>query len=144
MPGAVRASSLWWLTAIGAGVFDTVLAVVDALATDSAGAGGLVGPVAFRLTVYAVLVAVVLRMRAGRNWARIGLAALLGTVGMASLLIEPVTWLAEGNSVGDAFAGADAVWVLFVVSRVVHVVAVVAAIVCAFRPEANRYFRAGR
>ena len=59
-------------------------------------------------------------------------------------MIGPVSWLAAGHSVGEFLAGADLMVLLFASSRVVHLMAVFAALVLMFRPAANDYFRAAR
>jgi hypothetical protein len=67
---------------------------------------------------------------------------LLGGIGTLSLVIGPVTWLAEGGSLTDAVAAADLGSVLFAASRVVHLGAVIAAVILMFQPAANAYLRA--
>lgn len=63
-------------------------------------------------------------------------------IGTLSLVIGPVTWLAEGGSLSDAVAAVDLGSVLFAASRVVHLGAVVAALILMFHPAANAYLRA--
>jgi hypothetical protein len=63
-------------------------------------------------------------------------------LGTLSLVIGPVTWLAEGGSLADAVAAADLGSVLFAASRVVHLGAVIAATILMFGPAANAYIRA--
>jgi hypothetical protein len=70
------------------------------------------------------------------------LAVLYGGFGTLSLVIGPVTWLAEGGSLADAVAAADLGSWLFAASRVVHVGAVIAALVLMFHPAANAYILA--
>jgi hypothetical protein len=65
-------------------------------------------------------------------------ALVLGGLGVASLLIGPVGWLAAGNGPGDLDL-APLEWV-FAASRVVHVAAVLAATASMFTPEARAYF----
>jgi hypothetical protein len=67
---------------------------------------------------------------------------LYGGLGTLSLVIGPVTWLAEGGSLTDAVAGADLGSVLFAASRAVHLGAVMAAVALMFHPAANTYLRA--
>ena len=57
-------------------------------------------------------------------------------------MIGPVTWLTEGGSFADALAAADLGSVLFAASRVVHLGAVIAAVLLMFHPAANAYVRA--
>ena len=82
-------------------------------------------------------------LRKGRNWARVALA-LYGGFGTQSLVIGPVTWLAEGGSLADAIAAADLGSVLFAASRLVHLAAIIAALILMFHPATNAYIRATR
>ncbi|GGK28973.1 hypothetical protein GCM10010124_22180 [Pilimelia terevasa] len=139
VPGAVRGARAMWLVAIGAGVCETVLIVASGQAGGDAAAG-----VAVRAAVFAAAVLVVLRMAAGRRWARWLLTVALGVLGTLSLTVEPVRWLARGNSITELVRQAGAVDLLFGGSRVVHVVAVLGGCVLMFVPSANRYFRTRR
>jgi hypothetical protein len=72
------------------------------------------------------------------------LAVLYGGLGTLSLVIGPVTWLAEGGSLADATAAADLGYVLFAASRLVHLAAIIAALILMFHPGANAYIRETR
>ena len=137
-PVAVRAASGLWLTAVALGALETVIVV----AADQAGDNPLPG-VLFRCAVYAAAVLTALRMRAGRRWARIALAVVLGIVGTLSLVIEPVSWLSDGNSLSAAVDDADLTWWAIAVSRTLHVAAVWTAVPLMFTRRANTYFRRG-
>ena len=144
-PNDVRASFVLWLAAVGAGVFETILAVIEAVSGQLAlGIGGVIGGVSMRLLIFSVVVYVASRMLRGRNWARFVLAIGLGVLGTLSIVIGPVSWLAEGHPIGEFVAGADLMLLIFASSRVVHLSAVFAALVLMFRPAANDYFRAAR
>jgi hypothetical protein len=80
-------------------------------------------------------------MRLGKRWARLTLAVLLGGIGTLSLVIDPISWLAGGNSLREVFTQADLLFILIAPIRVVHLVAVVTALVFMFVPAANTYFR---
>jgi hypothetical protein len=142
IPTQLQASFLLWLLAVAAGLFETALAVVDATSGTTGSAAEVAVGVAVRLLAFTGLVFLATRLRQGRNWARVALTVLYGVLGTASLVLGPVTWLAEGGSPADAVAGADLGSVLFAASRVVHVAAVVAAVVLMFHPAANAYIRA--
>jgi len=60
------------------------------------------------------------------------------------VVIGPITWLAEGGSLADAIAAADLGSVLFAASRLVHLGAIIAAMILMFHPAANVYIRATR
>jgi hypothetical protein len=142
IPGQLQASYLLWLLAVAAGVFETVLVVVDATDGDVGSATQVAVGVAVRLLVFTWLVYLAAQLRQGHNWARVALAVLYGGIGTLSLVIGPVTWLAEGGSLTDAVAAADLRSVLFAASRVVHLAAVIAALILMFHPAANAYLRA--
>ena len=144
IPTQLQASYLLWLLAVAAGVFETVLVVVDATDGDVGSANQVAVGVAVRLLVFTGLVSLAAQLRQGRNWARVALAVLYGGIGTLSLVIGPVSWLAEGGSLADAVAAADLGSVLFAASRAVHLAAVIAALILMFHPAANAYIRATR
>ncbi|MEU4420784.1 hypothetical protein AB0F81_09165 [Actinoplanes sp. NPDC024001] len=128
-PYAIRAAFLFWMGALAAGVAEMILQVAE------------FPGVAVRLAVYAIVAAVALRMRAGRNWARWTLAVGLGVFGTLSLVIEPITWLLDGNALGDALARTDLTGVLTAASRILHILCVWAAVPLMFSPGTGAYFR---
>lgn len=145
IPTQLQASFRLWLVAVAAGLFETALVVVDATSGEVGSAAQVAAGVAVRLLVFTGAVYLAAQLRQGRNWARVALAVLLGGIGTLSLVIGPVTWLAEGGSLADAavaVATADLGSVLFAASRVVHLGAVVAAVLLMFHPAANAYIRA--
>jgi hypothetical protein len=142
IPRQVQASYRLWLVAVAAGVFETALVVVDATDGEVGSPAAVAVGVAVRMLVFTGLVYLAAQLRQGRNWARVALAVLYGGIGTLSLAIGPVTWLAERGSLADAVAAADLGSVLFAGSRVVHVGAVIAALVLMFHPAANAYLRA--
>ena len=142
IPTQLQASYLLWLLAVAAGVFETALVVVDATDGEVGSANQVAVGVAVRLLVFTGLVYLAAQLRQGRNWARVALAVLYGGIGTLSLVIGPVTWLAEGGSLADAVTAADLGSVLFAASRVVHLGAVIAALILMFHPAANAYLRA--
>ncbi|PRX97347.1 hypothetical protein [Allonocardiopsis opalescens] len=142
-PDAVRGAAAAWFFAVGAGVAEAAVFATDALAAGAPAAGLAMGA-GVRAVVYAAVIALVLAMRAGRNPARIALALLLGTVGTLSLVLEPIGWLAAGNSVPELLASADAVFYLSAALRTAHILAVPVGLALMFTPAANAYFRRPR
>lgn len=140
VPHTVRAAVILWLVAVGAGVFETVLAVGGMVADGTAGAGALVGGIGLRVAVFAVAIVLTLRMGGGANAARWALAVLLGGLGMVSMVAEPIGWLLGGGSIAEAAAQADLTGWLFGISRVLHVLAVLGALLMMFQPRSNAYF----
>lgn len=94
-----------------------------------------------RAVVYLLVAVAILQLNRGRNWARIVLTVVLGGLGLLSLLVEPVSWLAAGGSPGGFLAAADGATLAVVAVRATHVVAVLVALVLMYRPAANRFFR---
>jgi hypothetical protein len=142
IPRQLQASFRLWLVAVAAGLFESALVVVDATDGEVGSAAQVAAGVAVRLLVFAGAVYLAAQLRQGRNWARVALAVLLGGLGTLSLVIGPVTWLAEGGSLADAVAAADLGALMFGASRVVHLGAVISALVLMFHPAANAYIRA--
>ena len=138
VPREVQASFLLWLAAVGAGILETIVRILYSLSGGSDSANGLV----VRVIVYAVVIYIAAQMHLGKRWARIALAVVLGGIGTLSLVIDPISWLAAGNSLREVFAEADLLFAFVAPIRVVHLAAVIGALVYMYRPAANRYFRA--
>lgn len=141
MTKSVRYAAVLWFVAVAAGVGETAIRVTGGLVSGSISGGEALSQVAMRTIVYGAVVAVIIAMRGGQNWARLALAWVLGTVGMLSLVVEPVAWLAVGGSFGALVASADLDFYAIAALRTIHIVAVPAAIIAMFTPTANRYFR---
>lgn len=135
-PVAVRAAAGLWIAAVALGAVETVIVVGSSQAGENVLAGVL-----FRGAVYAAAILTALRMRAGRRWARLALALVLGIVGTLSLVAEPISWLADGNSLSAAADSADLAWWAVAAARALHVAAVWAAVPLMFTARANAYFR---
>jgi hypothetical protein len=140
----LRASFWLWLVAVAAGLFETTLVLVSAAAGEVGSTAQVAVGVSIRLLAFTGLVYLATRLRQGRNWARIALSVLYGGFGTLSLAIGPATWLAEGGSLADAMAAADLGSVLFAASRVVHLAAIMAALILMFHSTANAYIRETR
>jgi|1186.fasta_scaffold441812_1 hypothetical protein len=133
-PGAVATAVALWFTAIGCGVAETLVR----LATPDPP-----GPVALavRFAVHLGLAGLVLALYSGRDAVRWTVAVVMGLLGTASLVVEPLQWLAAGGSVPDFLAAADGPTIVITVLRAVRVLAVLGALVAMFRPAADRWFR---
>jgi len=105
---------------------------------------GAISNVVIRVIVYTLVVYINTRMRLGKRWARLSLAVLLGMMGTLSLVIDPISLLAEGNSLSEVFTEANFLFFLIAPIRTVHLAAVIAALVLMFLPAANTYFRGSR
>jgi hypothetical protein len=151
VPKEVQASFLLWLSAVAAGVLETIIRIIDALLVGwASGSGGeadlisAISNVVIRVIVYTLVVYIVTRMRLGKRWARLTLAVLLGVIGTLSLVIDPISWLAGGNSLSEVFTEANLLFFLIAPIRTIHLAAVIAALVLMFLPAANTYFRVAR
>jgi len=140
IPSDIKKSYLLWLVAIGAGVFEMAIAVTQMLSSGSEAGFGIMIQVGIRSLIFAALVYVIVKMQRGKRWARIALTVLLGGIGTVSLLVDPIQWLLEGNSLDTAFTGMTVFSSLFGISRFVHLASVIAAIIFMYRPAANQYF----
>lgn len=129
LPAEIRVAFALWMGALAAGAAEIPLHEMD------------VAGLAIRLGIYAVVAAVAFRMRAGHNWARLTLALGLGIFGTLSLVIEPVTWLFDGNLLVDAVGRTDLTGAAVAACRILHVLCVWVAVPLMFRPRANAYFR---
>ena len=86
-----------WFLAVGAGVAETVVGAVAAIG-DGISMPALAAQLAVRTIVYGALFVIIDRyFRRGVPWSRYLLAGLLGTVGLVSLVYEPITWLADND-----------------------------------------------
>lgn len=85
---------------------------------------GLVYGLLIRAAIYLTVLTVAVRMAAGIGWARIALILGLGTVGLASLLVEPIGAVLSGELSVDWSVGSVAIGAL----RTVHIVAVLVAV----------------
>ena len=140
VPAGVRAATILWVIAVGAGAFEMALALFQMSAFDSGTAVG----VGVRLAVFAVAILLALRLKYGGKWPRIILAIGLGVFGTLSLVLEPVQWLLEGHAVGAFLAAADVQTLLSVGARIVHLLAVLGATALMFSPPVNTFYRQAR
>lgn len=140
IPSDIKKSYLLWLVAVGAGVFEMAIAVTQMLSSGSEAGMGIMIQVGIRSLIFAAFVYVIVKMQRGNQWARIVLTILLGGIGTVSLLMDPIQWLMEGNSLDTALTGMTVSSTLFGISRIVHLASVIAALIFMYRPSANKYF----
>ncbi|WP_188194298.1 hypothetical protein [Nonomuraea sp. SYSU D8015] len=140
LPPVVPAAAMLWLSAVALGAFEAALMVSQELLAGTSTVAGVLPGLGFRLAVFAGATFLALRLKRGQNWARWTLAGTLGVFGTLSLVVEPVRWLLDGGSIAEAVAGMDAVGWVFAVSRILHLTAVLGAMVLMFQPRANAYF----
>ncbi len=127
-----------WLLAVGAGVAETVAGAVVAVG-DGISMSALAAQLAVRTLVYGGLFVTIDRFfRRGVPWSRYLLAGLLGTVGLASLIYEPINWLTDHDLTSLTWSAG---FVLSAALRSIHLSALLAALALSFHPETNRWFR---
>ncbi|MFH5231288.1 hypothetical protein [Antrihabitans spumae] len=131
------------VVAVTAGAVEAVLRTAVELDDPGSDVGALASGLGIRALVYLVVLGIAFRLRAGDGWARTTLAVGLGTVGLASLVVEPMAATLSANGFGELIDDLDPVSVLIGVVRIVHIVAVVAALRYMFRRDARDRF-AGR
>lgn len=134
LPRSVRWSVWCWLAAVACGVVETLVHAVTE-------ADDVAVQLSVRAVVYALVTLLIVRLRRGERWVRLALTGLLGVLGMASLLVEPISWLIAGGAPGAFLVGADGPTVVEVALRAIHVVAVVAGLALMYRPTANDFFK---
>jgi hypothetical protein len=138
-PAQLQLSVLCWVGAVSAGGIESVLHAAEAFTSGSTSVFTVLAQLLLRATVYAGVLAIVAQLWQGRNWARWTLAVLLGGVGTASLVAEPVIWLAEGHRLGEL--APDAAFFTVAGVRLLHLMAVWAALVLMFQPATSAYLR---
>ena len=137
-PLTARWATSFWLLAVGAGVAETVVHVAGAIG-DGVGLPALVGQIAVRAVIYGALLVVIDRyFRRGVAWARYLLAGVLGTVGLASLIYEPIAWLSRNDPTALDWS---AEFLTSATLRTIHLSALLAALILSFRPGTNTWFK---
>ncbi|WP_043780752.1 membrane protein [Rhodococcus sp. JVH1] len=126
--------------ALFAGVVEALAHTSPALEGPAADVASLARQLVVRIVVYGAVLFVMTRFRSGRAWARNTLAIGLGVFGVASLVMEPITWMWAGNDPMSAVSGLTLDAAVIATARLTHLVAVIAAVALMFRPDANRYF----
>ncbi|GAB3293838.1 hypothetical protein [Parasphingorhabdus pacifica] len=142
-PQEVESSISLWLTAVGAGIAETLLRVAQAFSTQAA-PGSTVWDAAVRMMIYTVLWSLALRLRRGEHWVRVALAVTLGAIGTLCTLVPVLTSMATGYSTLDFLADSDGWELLFAVLRAGQVVAALFAVATVFQAASNRFFLRAR
>lgn len=132
-------------TAIGiallAGVAEALIRAAAEFDHGNPEIGSLATDLGVRATVYLLVGGIAFRMRAGDWVARTTLAVGLCTVGLASLIIEPMAATLSANGFGELIEGVTTDSVAIALLRIVHVGAVLVAVVSMYRYDARLYFR---
>lgn len=129
------------VVALLAGIAETIARVAIALDDYDVEPAGLAIGLTTRCVLYAAVLFVAIRMTHGDRWARLLLTFGIGVVGLASLLIEPLTAALDADDLGAILTGAILDDLLVATLRIVHILAVPIAVVAMYRPAARAYFR---
>lgn len=141
MPRSITRSFYLWMGAILAAIVELGVSLAITPADAIAAAEERLAEISVRVVEYAVLLALALAMRGGSNLARHLLALAFGLFGTISLVIEPISWLLQGGDVHAFLAGADGPMWVMILSRIAHVICVVAGTALMYRPADRSYFR---
>lgn len=127
---------MWcWLAAVACGVLEALTNAVAGPDYDVA------VQLPIRAVVYALVTLLIVRLRRGERWVRRALTVLLGVLGLASLVAEPISWVISGGAPSVFLSAADGFTLVVVALRAAHVGAVVAGLALMFSPSANRFFK---
>jgi hypothetical protein len=144
IPAPIRLAFLFWLGAVAAAIIEVLVRFASEPGGFIAAVSSSYAEIGVRLSAYAILITLASLMRRGRNYARHLLTIIFGGLGIFSLTFEPVEWLADGGQVSTFLAGADAALWTMIVSRVAHILFVIAAIVLAYGRSARGHFSADK
>ena len=97
-----------------------------------------------RLLLYGVVAVVIRQLLHSRRWALWALLIGIGGIGTASLVVDPIIWLASGPDIRGVVAGWSALEWLAAAARTVHLAAVLIAVVLLLRPATWRFVRRER
>lgn len=141
-PEVERAISLG-LIAVGAGIFETLLRVVHAFATQPT-PGSTVWDATIRMLLCTALWSLVLRLRRGEHWLRISLAVVLGGLAALCTVVPVVSSMIAGHAVLSFLPDSGGWMVAFATVQAGYTVAVLLATIRIFSPEASRFFLRSR
>jgi hypothetical protein len=138
-PTNVKHAALVWIIAVAAGVVETALAVTD-IARESGLDAGVWMNIGMRSVIYIGALVLIANFAKGRRWARASLVVLLSVIGLAAMVVPAAMELANGESFMTAVGGDGEFATAFVIVRLAHIAAVLAATALMFFTPANRYF----
>jgi hypothetical protein len=125
-PEEVRTAALLWVLAVAAGIFEVLLVAADAFSGGAVPLLALVAGAVVRLMVAACVGTLLGPLRRGNPYAR----ALLAFIGVAGVLVDPMTWQPVVFHVDWA-----------TLSRGAHLFAMAAAMTLMFNQKLRVYYR---
>ncbi|MFI2473801.1 hypothetical protein [Nocardia xishanensis] len=135
-PRSVALAAAGFVVALLAGVGEALARAAMTLERPDADVSSLVIGSAVRGAIYLIVFAIVVRMTRGDRAARLVLALGIGILGLASLLVEPLTTLVTDGLDLSVTPSSLAIGTL----RTIHVLAVLVAIPAMYAPGARAYF----
>ncbi|MFY2827807.1 hypothetical protein [Staphylococcus arlettae] len=102
--------------------------------------GSIVINIILRLLLFIILILIIRQLLYAKNWARIVLTILLGVFGILSMIVSPIQWMLN-NNVLSFFENINLFTLLFTISRILHIIFVVSAIIFMYSREANEFFK---
>ncbi|MGK8521719.1 hypothetical protein ACRS6B_09270 [Nocardia asteroides] len=127
------------VVALAAGIAEALARA--ALAFPVADPASLATGLVVRTALYALVLAVSVRMTRGDRWARLLITVGIGVFGLLSLIVEPLATVMSANELSDVFRDAAPATLLLAALRTVHVAAVAIAVPALYTRSARRYFR---
>ncbi|BAW09737.1 hypothetical protein [Nocardia seriolae] len=121
------------VVALVAGVGETLGRAAIALDAPDVQISGIALGLAIRAAIYLTVFALAARMLLGSLRARGILVVGLGTVGLASLVVEPLGAILSADHPGDLFTGWTPNAVILGLFRAIHILAVLVAVPAAIR-----------
>ncbi|MEU1208062.1 hypothetical protein [Nocardia sp. NPDC005825] len=116
------------VVALVAGVAETLVRAARVLEDPGVGLSGVAAGLGVRAAIYLTVFWLAARMLFGSRWARGILVVGLGTVGLASLVAEPLDALLAADSTGVLFTGWNPASALIGLFRAAHILAVLVAV----------------
>ncbi|MDT4051248.1 hypothetical protein RPO70_08660, partial [Staphylococcus arlettae] len=128
-PKSIRRSVYLWYFAIIAATFELVLVLMQFMLENSEETvGSIVINIILRLLLFIILILIIRQLLYAKNWARIVLTILLGVFGILSMIVSPIQWMLN-NNVLSFFENINLFTLLFTISRILHIIFVVSAII---------------
>ncbi len=116
------------LIALIAGIAETLGRMAIVLDRPDAQIIGVAVGLLVRVAIYLAVFALAARMLSGSVWARWVLVIGLGTIGLASLVVEPLRAIATADQLGDVFLGWTPNSVVLGLFRAIHIAAVLVGV----------------
>lgn len=140
-PKSILLSVYLWYFAIIAATFELVLVLSQFILEKSEETVvSIVINIILRLLLFIILILIIRQLLYAKNWARIVLTILLGVFGILSMIVSPIQWMFN-NDILLFFDNMNVFTALFAISRILHIIFVVSAIIFMYSHESNDFFK---